>query len=141
MKTRSTRPSPRSLAALGLLLATLGASCSSTPASPTGPSTKETFSGTIGVGGSASHDVTVGTSSNLTVTLTSLVPQTTITVGLGVGQPDAATGTCVLASYTNSANAGRAITVAVNKGTLCTKIYDVGNILTTVDYTLSVEHY
>jgi hypothetical protein len=140
MKMRSIRQAPWTLAALGLLLASL-AGCGGGTTEPTGTATTVNFSGTIGVGTSASHTVNVTQTSNLTVALVSLAPQPTITVRLGVGQISTVDGSCVLASYTDSARVGRVLTVAVNKGTLCVQIADIGNLIGDVDYVLSVAHF
>ena len=72
------------------------------------------------------------------MTLTTLTPTTTITVGLGVGQP-VAEG-CSLLLYNDGAKAGTILSGSVGPGGYCVIAYDVGNVTDPLTYTLSVVH-
>jgi hypothetical protein len=142
MKIRSPRRLLSwTLAATGLVLAVCTGGCGTSTTDPSViPPNTETFTGTLAVGGRGEHTFTVGGSGTLNVTLTTLDPQTTITMGLGIGQPTT-TGSCGLLSYTESAHLSRVVTGQVNAGTFCVAIYDVGNIVETDTYTLTVAHF
>src|SRR5215831_16568508 len=68
------------------------------------PITTETFSGTIIASGGAIYPFTVSQSGTVTVTLTALAPQASITMGVGVGTPSL--GSCQLFSAIENAQVG-----------------------------------
>ena len=117
------------------LAAVLGA-CTN-PAGANGTTT-DTFSGTVTSTGFDSHSFTVSSSGDVVATLTALSPQTTITVGFGLGQPSS-TG-CSLYSYSESARIGTVLSGTIAAGTYCVTVYDVGNIQGSDTYTLTVLH-
>lgn len=96
----------------------------------------ENYSGTLAAKGSDGHLVTIAKDGNIDVTLTALTPATTITVGLGVGQP-VAEG-CSLLIYNNGAQAGTLLSGSTGPGTYCVIVYDVGNVTETLNYTISI---
>lgn len=111
------------------------------PAVLTGtPSIVETFSGTLGVQGAGLATFTVNQGGQVNITLVSAGPPATITVGLGVGTP-AVANTCSLLSNT-PAQAGSAPQLAgpLNAGTYCVEVYDVGNVVNTIQWTITVAH-
>jgi hypothetical protein len=140
------------------LLAILAAGCSSsTAAAVTSPTTvaTESFSGSLQIGGLASHAFTTTTAGTITATVTSLsVP---VVVGVGIGAYSTTTGLCSLstgANTTTGASAQIAVTSAtisatVDPGTYCVEIYDPGNLASvtsfaaitgTTSFTLSIIH-
>jgi hypothetical protein len=98
----------------------------------------DTFSGTVAATGFDTHSFTVTNSGNVDVTLTGLLPQATITVGFGIGQPSA-TG-CSLLSYSESARVGSVLSGTISPGSYCVSVYDIGNIQGSDSYTLTVTH-
>jgi hypothetical protein len=98
----------------------------------------DTFNGTLSATGFDSHSFVVNGSGEVDATLTSLSPQTTITVGFGLGQPGA-TG-CSLFSYTESARVGSVLSGTIGSGSYCVTVYDVGNVSGAESYTVTVAH-
>lgn len=98
----------------------------------------DTFTGTLSAKASDGHLVTVAKNGNIDVTLTGLNPTTTITVGLGLGQP-VAEG-CSLLIYNEGAKAGTILSGSAGPGNYCVIVYDVGNVTDPLTYTLSVVH-
>jgi hypothetical protein len=97
-----------------------------------------TFNGTLAPQGVVSNPVTVAAPGDFFLTLVSLTPQTTITVGLGVGQP--VNGVCQLLTSVENANVGYLMSLSLDSGSYCVVIYDIGNVQGSDTYTLSVTH-
>jgi hypothetical protein len=117
------------------------AACAETvPAAPSvGPATTtDTFTATLGVSGSNTHPITVQTVSKFVVTLVSIDPA--VPIGVAVGS--LSNGTCVALS--TNATVHDPGTVAVSgtalAGSFCVEVYDVGNVVDTLTYTISVAH-
>jgi hypothetical protein len=117
-----------------------GACAETVPAAPSvGPATvTETFTATLGVSGSNTHPITVQNVGKFTVTLVSVDPA--VAVGIAVGS--LSNGTCLaLSSNTTVHDPG---TVAVSgtalAGSFCVEVYDVGNVVDTLTYTIAVAH-
>jgi hypothetical protein len=127
-----------------LSVSLLSISCADpvTPAAPTVvPATiLETFPGTLLALGANEHSFTVNQIGQLQVTLLSVNPSAA--VGLGVGTPSASTGTClVLNNMTVVAGPGVQLSgTATVTGTFCVEVYDVGNLVEPVNYTVTVLH-
>jgi hypothetical protein len=127
----------------------LGAACggsnnTSTVTAPTGTLVTDTFNGTVAVGGSDAHNFTITTPGNaLNVTLLSTAPQTTLTMGLGVGTPSS-TGTCSIlpnGSITTPAGSVAQLTGSnFGAGTYCVVVVDIGNAAGPITYTVTVAH-
>jgi len=131
------------IAVIGLVILSAGCGLlnndSSSPTSPT--TTTETFSGPIGLLGSASFAFTVTNAGTVSITLTTLSPTATIAMGLGVGTPNGSSG-CTLTSSTTSAVASTTpqITVTENPGSYCTQISDVGHLTAASTFTITIVH-
>ena len=108
--------------------------------SPSTPTTTETFTGALTRGGSVVFTFTVIQSGNVAVTLVSLDPSSSITLGLGIGKPSG--NSCALSSSTSSASAGATaqITVPQSPGTYCVQVYDLGTLSATTTVTVTVAH-
>jgi hypothetical protein len=140
----------RSIAALSfcgvLALAGCGGSASPVaPTSPSGPLITDVFTGTIEVGGTATHVVTIKEANWLTsVTLTQAGPPSTIFMGLGIGAWTASTSTCTLLTG-GSVQAGTTAQLSgyTQIGTYCVQVLDVGNIPVgqSITYSVTVTHY
>ena len=142
------RPSGRLLLMLVLSIAFLGGCNKDTPTvvappePPKEPDITELFSGSIGQSETSCHSFTLVDAGSMILTLTELEPLSSLTVGLSLGQPDAA-GTCVAAAQDNSVKLLERLLSTGAAGTeFCACVLDVGNIFEdqTVDYVLQVEH-
>jgi hypothetical protein len=135
----------RKIVPVALVLALLAAGCDNS-GSDTVPSsvplTTDTFSGSVDPGGLAYHRFTVAQQGEVDITLTTAGPPATITMGLAVGIPGAATCELSISGGSVAAQAG-AIPQLVGTaaaGELCVAVYDIGNQTVAVSYTLTVAH-
>lgn len=139
------RLSRRSLiSALTVLIVLVCLACGETnPVQPTPPIINDTFNGTLAPGGRATHAFTIQTAGGLDVTVISLSPDPTITIGVGLGKP-AGDGVCTLTLENKAAHQASLISASVTvAGTYCFAIYDVGGIAadTTTDYIVTLTHF
>jgi hypothetical protein len=134
---------------LPLLLVTAAASLGCDKSSsdgattPTGPPMRQTFTGTIRVGGSSSNTTfVVSTAGEVDITVVSVGPPANITMGLAIGLPTGADSSCI-APATAGSNVQASATPIVgmlDPGTYCVKLYDVGFLTAPVNYTITVAH-
>ncbi|HVC21210.1 MAG TPA: hypothetical protein VNE16_14110 [Vicinamibacterales bacterium] len=116
----------------------LAAGCTSTPLSSSATIT-DTFTGTLGVQGSTWYPFTVGASGgDVTITVTALSPQSTITFGIGVGTPSGST--CLLSSTDDTAQLNVPMTTTLLAGSYCVDIFDIGNVSQNNTFTMQVLH-
>jgi hypothetical protein len=107
---------------------------------PTGTRT-ETFTSSLGVLGTASRSFTVSQGGTVSVRLESINPLPGAVVGLGIGIPRPDGSGCSLGRSLNTAAGSTAqITGGIDTGSYCVKIYDVGNLTTLVNFSISVVH-
>lgn len=133
----------RTLTFFALVLALAGCNSNndlSTPTTPTTPTiVTETFSDTLGRNGARTHSFSSQSSGNVTATLTTLAPDSTLVVGLSLGTWNGAVCQIVLAN--DSATQATVVTGGVSSfGSLCVRIYDVGNITDEITYEITVVH-
>ncbi|HXG88654.1 MAG TPA: hypothetical protein VNJ02_09990 [Vicinamibacterales bacterium] len=128
-------------AAIVLLVAACGKEETPTSPTPATPTTiTEVFSGTINRNGAATHAFSSQASGNLTATLTTLSPDSTLVVGLSIGTLNL-TGVCSIVLAKDNATQSTAVNGGVSSlATLCVRIYDVGNITEPVSYVITVVH-
>jgi hypothetical protein len=114
----------------------------STPTAPSTPEpivVAETFQGTLSVNGARTHSFTVDRAGDVTARLTILSDQAAI-VGLGLGSWNGATCAIVLAN--DAATIGSSLAgTAEATGDFCTRISDIGLLVTNVDYIIDVSHF
>jgi hypothetical protein len=122
---------------LGVAVAVLTGACGIANV-PTSATTSQTFTGVLSASGSVVQQVNVVGSGEFDLTLTSLTPQTTITVGLGIGQPT--NGTCGLLSSIENAKVGSLVALSVVPGSYCVVIYDIGNVQGSDSFMLTATH-
>jgi hypothetical protein len=133
------------LAALLAILASAVACGDDTPTTPTPTPTRPivnepTYEGTLTVNGAATHSFSTA-SGVITVTLTSLDPDSAAVVGVSLGTWNS-TGTCQIVLANDSATQGVIVTGnATTPGTFCARIYDVGRLGAATSYKLDVAHY
>ena len=139
----------RVLIGLALVVTTAcsGGSSSGSSTSPSAPPlapSSDTFTGTVPVGGSDMHPFVVSLSNGqVTADLTAAGPPATIAMGIGIGV--ISSGSCsILTNGAVIAAAGpTAQLVGSNftSGTYCIAVFDVGNQLLDVTYSVTVTHY
>jgi hypothetical protein len=130
------------LAASAFAAACGGSSNPSTVTAPTGTVTTDTFNGTVQPGGSSINPFTVTVGGTVSVTLVSAGPPSTITMGLGIGNPSS-TGTCsFLSGGTTVTQAGSTAQLSgtLAAGSYCVAVVDVGNAAGPITYTVTVSH-
>ena len=130
------------VASAALAAACGGSSNPSTVTAPTGTVTTDTFNGTVQPGGSSINPFTVTVGGTVSVTLVSAGPPSTITMGLGIGNPSS-TGTCsFLSGGTTVTQAGSTAQLSgtLAAGSYCVAVVDVGNAAGPITYTVTVAH-
>lgn len=132
----------RSRALLMAVLALAAAGCddATTATSPTVTSpVTETFNGQFLPGGTAARAFTAASSGTVSITLTQIGPQADAVVGLGVGIPQSAGTGCLLTQTTQTgASSSPQLTVPVDAGSYCVRLYDTGTLTATVAFTLTI---
>jgi len=129
---------------MALALAALCAGCSdpTPPAAPTpaAATITDTFTGTLNPFATNKLDFTVVTIGKIQVTVNSVVPSAAI--GVAVGTPSVATGTCLaISSLTAVGGTDTQISgTATIVGGFCLSVSDVGNLVEPVTYTVTVVH-
>jgi hypothetical protein len=111
-----------------------------TPIAPTPPQTStETFTGTVNKNGAVTHTFTTGSAGTVTGTLTMVSAGAELVVGFGLGTWNGTTCQVTLAS--DRSVQGSVVTGLVSSvGTLCARVYDVGNIVDPINYEISIVH-
>jgi hypothetical protein len=129
-------------AGLAVALAALTGACggSSDTTTPTTPAVTvtETLNGTVLAGGVAFHTFSITQQGALTATLTTLSPQSTITMGMGIGTISGTS--CSLLSTNETTKVGTVTSGTIAVGTYCVEIYDIGNVQGSDDYTITLTH-
>jgi hypothetical protein len=124
--------------AAALVMAGCGDPVPPTTPTPAVPTITETFSDTLLVLGSNTHNFSVDGIGGLKVRLTSLEPSAVVLVG--VGYPSL--GSCSVVDHA-LATASQDVLLsgtAVIRGLFCVSITDVGNLVEPVAYTINVLH-
>ena len=141
------------LALFVLTSSALVAGCGGSSSSPTDvvqppqpPTTTEVFTGTISPFPSAqsvrSHNFTVTQTGTMTIGLTSAGPPPTIKIGVGVGTPNA-DGVCAIPvgnGFELAAAPTPQLTGTATAGATCVAVFDSGNMVADVDYSVTVVH-
>jgi hypothetical protein len=101
----------------------------------------DTFSGTLGVGGTVFFPFTVVQGGSVTVGLNSIggagVPST-VQVRLGIGTQDDTGCNATVIGLANSAQP--TLTATEGAGAFCANVTDVGNLFAPADFTITVTH-
>ena len=111
-----------------------------TPTSPSGAITTETFEGTLIRNGATTFTLTTASSGTVTATLVSIAPDTTIPIGFSLGTWN---GTACSTSgiFNDNALAGSTILGSVSAAaSLCVRTYDVGKITSAVTFKIEISH-
>jgi hypothetical protein len=131
----------RLIAAAIALMPLAGGCGSSSPTTPSGQNTTDTFTGTVGQNSSDTKVFNTTTSGTITATLASVAPLATLQVGFALGTWDGTACQIVLVNPAGTTGS-QLIANASTKGSYCVHLYDVGNITADapVTYTLTVSH-
>ena len=133
----------RGLVMLAIAAALAAAGCGSdTPTTPTTPSipvTTDTFPGTLTPNSGRTHLFITARSGSITATLTSLGPDSGLTVGLALGTWNGNACAIQLAKD-NAVQSSVLIGASSAAGSLCVRIYDIGTLTDPVDYSIEVKH-
>ena len=122
------------------------AACAKTTTSPTSPSspatTTDTFTGTLGQSGSLTHIFAVGAAGTVDVSLTTVAPLATMSLGVAVATSDGTNCLETISQNPDARTGGIALAGTAAVGNYCVRVYDSGNIpaATDVSYTLTVAH-
>lgn len=120
----------------------LTAACSDplAPAAPTpvAPTITDTFTGKVTVYGSISHTFSVQAVGGVDVSLTSVEPSAAL--GIGVGTPNGAECNTLSTALAVAGAAPQLAGTATAAGDFCVSVFDAGNLVEPVTYTVSVFH-
>lgn len=122
-----------------------GAACDDdTPQAPTTPSqtVTETFAGSVTQNGAQTHSFSTASSGTVTATLRDISPDSALVLGFSMGNWNATSSTCQILLANDAATGGAVLSGTMTGiGTLCVRVYDVGNIAATpAAYTVEVQH-
>jgi hypothetical protein len=110
-----------------------------TPTPPTPASTTETFQGNLNPNGAKTFSFTVQAAGALTATLTTVSPDATLAIGLALGTWNGTA--CKVELANDSATQGAVVTASASAaGSLCARVYDVGNLTDVVSFEVTVVH-
>lgn len=124
---------------LALAASACGDSATTTPTTPTPITLTDTFTGTLTRNGGVTHTFAASNSGSIVVTLTSVAPDSTLVVGLSLGTWNGNACQVVL-SKDNAVQGSNVIGSASSAGNLCARIYDVGNLASSIAYQIDVAH-
>jgi hypothetical protein len=114
------------------------------PFTPTTPTTTTiptvaTFSGVLGRNGATSYPFNTTASGSVRASITALSPDSALVIGFSLGTWNGAVCNIVFAN--DAATQGTVVNGTVSSfGSLCVRIYDVGNVTEPVSYEITVEH-
>lgn len=114
-----------------------------TPTTPQNPVT-ETFTGSVTQNGAQTHSFSTASSGAVTATLKEVKPDNALIIGFSLGNWNATAGSCLIVLDNSAATGGGPSLTGTmtGVGTLCVRVYDVGNISagTPITYTVEVVH-
>ena len=128
---------------LAVLLAIGASACSNDTTTPTTPTTAvtvtDTFAGPLTQNSGATHSFSTAASGNVSALITNLSPTSSIIVGLSLGTWNGASCSIVLVND-KATQTSSLLGTASGSGTLCVRVYDVGNITEPITYEVQVTH-
>jgi hypothetical protein len=128
--------SPRAIA-FAVLASCLVLTACGKPTEPSG--TSVVFTGVLDVGGTVQHDFMVVRDGLIEITLTSLTPQSTAPVNMGLGEPTD-TGCTLDVAGNKTAGASAQIRGNASAGAWCVALSDAGSLTGPNSYSLTVVH-
>ena len=132
-----------------LLAAALAAGCDSdepiTPTDPgtTAPEISETFSETLTINGARTHTFVVGRAGTVTARIAGPTSEDSDVVGLSLGTWNGVVCQIILANDNATLNTATASVTgtASTAGNFCVRVYDVGRLTRSLDYSVTVTHF
>jgi hypothetical protein len=127
---------------LAVVFALGAAGCRSTTTTtptPTPTPITDTFLGTLTVNGGVTHQFATGRSGAVQETLTALSPDSAVVLGISLGTWNGNSCQVVLAKD-NATLGSIVLGSASSAGTLCARVYDVGNLTAPASYELTIVH-
>jgi hypothetical protein len=126
---------------LAMVLAAVTA-CGDDPATPTIPTpvlVTEVFSGTINPNSAATHTFTASSGGTVTLTLTTIGPDSAMISGLALGEWN---GTACAETIANDSAVQTSVIIgtATRAGQLCARFRDIGRFVEPTSYELTVLH-
>ncbi|HEY2432023.1 MAG TPA: hypothetical protein VGI12_05045 [Vicinamibacterales bacterium] len=118
------------------------ASSPTAPAASAPATTTDTFSGSVAQLGSENHVFAVAANGTVTLSLTTVAPLSTMSLGVAVTTSDGTNCVTQISQNTDARAGAIALTGAAAIGNYCVRIFDSGNVPldTTVLYTITVVH-
>ncbi len=117
------------------------AGTTTTPTTPTTTpqTTTETFEGDLNPNGAKTFPFNAQAAGTITATLTSLGPDSTLKIGMSLGTWNGSACQIVLAN--DNAVQGSVVTgTASSAGSLCVRVYDVGDLVEPIAFVVTVIH-
>ncbi len=117
-------------------------STTTTTTSVAPPSSSQEFAGTLAVGGSSFYSFSVQENGTVNVTFTEIrgtgVPST-VWMGLGIGTPSAEDCATTTSLNTQSGSTPQ-LTGTYVPGVYCARIYDIGNLAASAQFSITIAH-
>ncbi len=129
------------LCVLGLALA--GCTSNTTPTTPSGTTTTDTFNGTLTAASGITNTFTTANAGTVTATLAAIGPDSTKYVGFAMGTYNTTLNVCQIVLANDLALQGAILHgTASTAGTYCVRIYDTGQVTadTPFTFTITVDH-
>jgi hypothetical protein len=129
-----------------VLLAIAASACDDETATTPTPATvivTDTFTGAVTQNGAATHSFSVASAGSVKATLKSIGTDNTLVVGFSLGTWSPTSSTCSVVLANDAATGGAVLQgTMTGTGTLCVRMYDVGNVVAPAGaaYTVEVEH-
>jgi hypothetical protein len=101
--------------------------------------TSETFTGTLTRNGAVTHQFSVTSRGNVTATLTKIDPDSGATIGVSLGTWNGTSCQTILANDQATVNSTLLGTVS-GVGNLCVRVYDIGKLTASQNYSIDVVH-
>lgn len=114
-------------------------STAATLTQPTPTTVTETFTGTLNPNGATTHGFAVQTAGTVTAAVVTIAPESSTVIGFSLGTLSA--NACQISLANDRATQGTTVVAsAASAGTLCVRVYDVGNVTETQSYEIRVVH-
>ena len=129
-----------------LSVAILGAGCGDDPAqiTPIDPTpteiTEPPFTGTLTINGGVTQPFQSISPGTVTAIIDSIQPTPTIAIGVSLGTWNGTS--CEQVTFNDNAAVGSGVAALANgSGNLCARVYDVGQLTVSVEFTVTIKHH
>ena len=113
----------------------------STPTTPVTPAVQisETYAGTIGINGAATHTFITMDAGQAGATLTALSPDSAAIVSFAMGVWNGQY--CAITLAKDDATTGQNLVGNASQGSFCVRVADIGRLTAPTDYVITVSHF